>query len=155
VCRADFLDRADASKGRFRALLLAVTRHRMHARIRERSTAKRGGAAQTVPLDEEPASREERDDYDRLWAAHIMRSSLDRVRELNAGYAEAIELHYLKELPYADVAARLGRKEHDVKNFIFQGKKRLKECVEQFIREYCSSPEELREELDELSRFLP
>jgi RNA polymerase sigma-70 factor, ECF subfamily len=156
VCRAEFLERADSSKGRFRSLLLAVTRHVLHARRRTSGTLKRGGEVQTIALDQEPeAPPEERDDYDRLWAAHLMRASLERVGEMNAGYAEAIKLHYFEGLAYGDIAARLGRPEHDVKNFIFQGKKRLKECLEQHIREYCSSPQEYRDELDELSRYLP
>ena len=155
VCREDFLQKADASKGRFRSLLLAVTRHVMNARRRAASTLKRGGGARAVPLEQDPATPEERADYDKLWAAHIMRASLDRLRELNAQFAQAIELHYFQDVPYRDIAERLGRAEHDVKNFIFQGKKRLKECLQEYIREYCSSPEEYAEELDELSRYLP
>ena len=64
-------------------------------------------------------------------------------------------MYYFDELPYREIAGKLGRKEHDVKNFIFQGKKLLKEAIRQFIREYCSSPDEFREELEELGGYLP
>lgn len=156
ICRREFLERADATKGRFRGLLLTVTRHAIRARLRHLSTQRRGGGVQPIALEAEPAATpEEREDYDRLWAMHLLRSALARVRDLNAGYAEAIELHYFRDLPYRDIAAKLGKREHDVKNYIFQGKKRLKECLQQAIREYCSSAEEYRDELEDLSRYLP
>ncbi|MBI2933920.1 MAG: sigma-70 family RNA polymerase sigma factor [Planctomycetes bacterium] len=156
ICREDFLRKADASKGRFRSLLLAVTRHVLHMRLRQEGALKRGGEVHIGSLEQEPeATPEERADYNRLWAAHVMKVALERLRFGNPAYAEAIELHYFQDVAYKDIAARLGRQEYDVKNFIFQGKKRLRDHLEQVIREYSSSPEEVAEELDELSGFLP
>lgn len=156
VCREDFLSKADKSLGRFRSLLLATTRNIAANHVRDRKALKRGGGARRVPLTEGIEGPSDPDEeYNRAWAVQIARNALDRLRALNPAYAEAIELHFFRELPHREIAERLDRKEHDVKNFLFQGKRRLKEYIQECIREYCSSAEEYEEELEDLSRYLP
>jgi RNA polymerase sigma factor (sigma-70 family) len=65
------LERADRSRGRFRSLLLSVTKHVMHGELRRRRAKKRGGSAESVSIeqadsDDEPGGQETDPGFDRL-----------------------------------------------------------------------------------------
>ena len=155
ICREEFLRKADAEKGRFRSLLLAVIRNVVTKRLRDGAALKRGGGSQRVPLVEQIPAPVEEAAYNQAWASDLVRRALERLREANENHARAIELHFLKELPYVEIARALSRELHDVKNFIHQGKRRLREIVHELIRDYCSSAGEYRDELADLERYLP
>jgi RNA polymerase sigma-70 factor (ECF subfamily) len=163
VCRPEFLRRADRTRGRFRTLLLTVTRHALITHRRRDAAQKRGGGSAPVSLEQGgPEGRSLEDlledprtdaEFDRLWVAHVMRQALDRVRseERPDGppYGRALAL-FLEGQKYREIAAHLAASEQDVANWIHQARLRVKRFAREAIEEYVSSPGELREELHEL-----
>jgi RNA polymerase sigma-70 factor (ECF subfamily) len=147
------LDRADPSRGRFRSLLLAVTRHVIgHHRDKEHA-AKRGGGKTLALPDLQIAAADP--DFDREWISHLTRIGLARLARDHPVYHEALRRFVLEEHSYAQIGAALGCTETDVKNRVFRGKKKLADYIRDEIRDYSASPEEFQEELAHLSRFLP
>lgn len=170
----DYLRHVDRERGKFRTFLLtAFSHYAADERDRERA-AKRGGGANPLSLDfaradtefsREPASPELDPDrrYRRDWALQVMAKALGVLRDAFAEEGrreefEALRLHlsYGAETPpsYADVAARLGMSEGDVRNRVHRARGRYRESILQVIRDYTGSEAEAQEELrDLLSAF--
>lgn len=167
VCRDDFLERADRAKGRFRSLLLAVSQHVVDSWYRQRYAQKRTGGRVSLDALEDPGRLAELADraaplpdeaFDREWAKNVLAWSRARLEEessrLGAPYAVAVEEHYYRGKPLAEIARGLGRSEQDVKNFLHRGRARLRDFILEFVRGYCVSEEESAAELAELGRHL-
>jgi RNA polymerase sigma-70 factor (ECF subfamily) len=151
VCHETFLKRADQIRGKFRTVLLAVTKHVIGSWRRHEMAGKRDRRREvslegmTLP-DELPADPE----FDRLWVQNLMSQALDRLKQ-DVG-TEALRLQ-LQGLSYQEIAERLGKKTTDVTNFIHRAKERLKKEFERLIAEY-STREDVAEEIAALRRFL-
>lgn len=155
VCRDGFLASADRTKGRFRSLLLGVTRH-VVLQARERRNRRR-----TVPMpvpELHPAAPEEAEDFDRHWVRSLVEAALQRLMEESEPgaprYYEALVLTRLQGRSYADAARLLGANETDLANWVRRAKERLKRHLLDVVRPYCSSPGEVRDEIALLARFL-
>jgi len=168
VCRPEFLRRADRERGRFRSLLLAVTRNLLNSFRRRENTLKRGGSVTILSLEqggpdgqalEMPVESLSTPDaeFGRLWASHLMKRALERLAEEErpdgAPIARALALH-IEDVPYREIANRLGASEQDVANWIYQARRRMKRYARKAIEEYISSPEELQEEIRQLREYL-
>jgi RNA polymerase sigma-70 factor (ECF subfamily) len=157
ICRDDFLERADRSKGKFRTLLLAVANHVLDSDWRRAYALKRGGGLDALPLDKAILEIPERKsiptsaEFDRAWAENLMTEALSK---LGPPHREAVEQHYLSGRSYAQIASALRKREDDVKNLIFRGKARLRELVRGLIQEYACDDEHIEEELRDLRSFL-
>jgi RNA polymerase sigma-70 factor (ECF subfamily) len=167
VSQPGFLEKADASKGRFRALLLAVTRHVMSEEAKRRHARKRGGGAPIVNTRQlsvtdtsvfDNVAGEGDPEFDELWVGEIVENAL---RELDADskkrglpHAEAFRLKYLQGLTQEEVAKRLECTVFNAKNFIFYGKQKFKQLVLAAIHAYCSTAEEFEAEVKRLSPYL-
>jgi RNA polymerase sigma-70 factor (ECF subfamily) len=161
VGQTEFLRKADRERGRFRDLLLAVTRRTAVDQDRRRSAAKRGGGWKRVPLPgdgggedaKEPAAAgpDEEAEFSRLWAANLLQLALVRLRRecraRGTRHFEALRLTQYDGKSYREAAGLLGCKETDITNWVHAGKRRLKEMVGEFIREYAGSDDEWRAEL--------
>jgi RNA polymerase sigma-70 factor (ECF subfamily) len=151
VCQENFLKKADQIRGKFRTVLLAVTKHVIGSWRRHEMAGKRDRRREvslegmTLP-NELPADPE----FDRLWVQNLMTQALERLKQ-DAG-TEALKLQ-LQGLSYQEIAERLGRKTTDVTNFIHRAKERLKKEFERLIAEY-STREDVAEEIAALRRFL-
>jgi RNA polymerase sigma-70 factor, ECF subfamily len=151
VCHETFLKKADQIRGKFRTVLLAVTKHVIGSWRRHEMAGKRDRRREvslegmTLP-DDLPADPE----FDRLWVQNLMTQALDRLKP-DAG-TEALRLQ-LQGLSYQEIAEKLGRKTTDVTNFIHRAKERLKKEFERLIAEY-STREDVAEEIAQLRRFL-
>ncbi len=159
VCQAPFLDRVDRAKGKFRTLLLAVTRNLL-LKARERGARRKAlsidsggpeGASLEVPGQTEPDVR-----FDEIWVQNLVRLALQRLQEeASQGgppHYQAIVLNKLQGLPYSEVARKLHADEDDVTNWIHHGKKKMRRYLEELVRDYCSSEEEWKEELELFGR---
>lgn len=163
------LEKADRAKGRFRNLLIKVTRNIIR-RMRERAGAqKRGGGQPLISLDAARGdsdfdlgsaleSRENDRDFDRTWLKNLVELAMGRLKE---EYREEGKIHYdllaafaYGEKSYQEIAAEAGRSEKDVKNLLYLARKRLVEMVHEEIASYCSTSEEYEEEIAYLSQFL-
>ena len=151
VCHETFLRKADQIRGKFRTVLLAVTKHVIGSWRRHEMAGKRDRRREvslegmTLP-DELPADPE----FDKLWVQNLITQALQRLKQ-DAG-TEALKLQ-LEGLSYTEIAERLGKKTTDVTNFIHRAKERLKKEFERLIAEY-STREDVAEEIAQLRRFL-
>jgi len=151
VCQKEFLRKADQIRGKFRTVLLTVTK-RVIVSLRRHDTAGKRDRRRQIPIegmdlpDEIPADP----DFDRLWVKNLVTQALDRL-ELDPAI-EALRLH-LKGLTYQQISVKLGKKVSDVNNYIFRARERLRQEIEYLIGEY-SSREDIAEEIAALRRFL-
>jgi RNA polymerase sigma factor (sigma-70 family) len=151
ICEEKFLEKADRSKGKFRTLLLAVTKH-VIASHRRHERAGRRDRRREIPIDDfdvpdDPPSDAE---FDRLWVKNLM----DQAFESLAGEPtiRALRLQ-LDGKSYREIAADLGKRESDVVNYIHRAKPRLKREIERLIAEY-SAAGEVEQETRTLARYL-
>ncbi len=160
ILKPGFLEKANASQGRFRNLLLAVTVNVLTDWQRRKSAKRRGGGQQTSELDEEtlsldPSGQSSPDRlFDRLWADTLLQRAIERLCSEHPRYGRVIELVYLEGKTYEDTAAELGMDVDQVRNAAHRGKSRLREAMKRDVRAYCSSEAELRAELLELRNLL-
>lgn len=149
------LSKADPAHGRFRSLLLSVTRHVIGHHV-ERRLAQKRGAGQVQALDGvDPASPDSDESFDREWVGHLIEISLARLAREHPPYHEALRRFLLEGAPVAEVAKATGRTEQDVHNHLHRGKKKLADYLREQIRDYSASREDYDEELRYLSRFFP
>jgi RNA polymerase sigma-70 factor (ECF subfamily) len=159
VFREGFLEGADRARGRFRALLLAVTRHVIARAKRRAGAAKRGGGRDAEPLDPDLPGGDLRDEeFDRLWVQDLVRRALERIEreESRDGAigAKALKLVVFRGRSYEETAKALGVKLHDVKNAIHRSRARLRAAVKELVAEYAGSRGEYEDEVAYLGRFL-
>ncbi|HVE43126.1 MAG TPA: RNA polymerase sigma factor [Planctomycetota bacterium] len=161
IAREDFLRRADRSKGKFRSLVLAVTRHVI---LKERARQNRQKASplgrdelDDVPWDFPPEEPEDQR-FNTLWVQNLVRLALDRLlmerRPDGPRYYEALVLNQFQGLSYEDVARTLGARVSDIKNWIHYGKKKLKSHLIDHVKTYASGEAGLSEELEFVARFI-
>lgn len=164
IFKSDVLTRVDQTRGRFRDLLLAVTKNMIRKDLRRRATLKRGGQDLTVSIDADPetslenllGTRQHDEDFDRLWIFNIMQLAFNRLkhesRTRGVPYYDALKL-YLDDNDYKTIAGRLGKSEQDIKNYIHRARLKLAKYIREEIAAYSSSHEEYRDELRYIERF--
>lgn len=152
VARPEFLEKIDASKGRFRVLLQAVTRHVISEEVRRRKTARRAGEVSAE------AARKEDGVFDRMWIRQILEHALKGLyadsMTRKARHAEAFRLRFIEGKSQEEVAERLGCTLANAKNHIHYARMKYKQLVLQAIRATCSSAEDFEEEVQRLSPYL-
>ena len=149
------LAKADPSRGRFRSLLLAVTRH-VIGHHRERESAQKRGSGNVRSLDNVDVSSQEPDEhFDREWVGHLVEVALARLARAHPNYHDAIQRSVLDGASCADIAAPLGKTEGDIHNLIHRGKKKIADYLREQVQEYSLSREDYDEELKYLSKFFP
>lgn len=174
---ARFLEKADLgsldpARGRFRSFLLASILNWL-ADEHERATArKRGGGAAPISIDFEAADERYRVDpghdltperlFERQWAIALLDLALSRVEKEYAagGKAELFEAlkpalqGRSKDVPLAEIAARLGSTEGAVKVASHRLRQRFRDALRAEIAETVSTEEQIEEEIRDLFRAL-
>jgi len=161
ISREEFLKKADQAKGKFRSLVLAVTRHVIWKEKARRSRL-RASSVEQGDFDESSAGvfRDEGEDqrFNTLWVQNLVRLALDRLmmetRADGPRYYEALVLSQFQGLSYDEVARALGARVSDIKNWIHYGKKKLKGHLIDHVRSYACSEDGLSEELEFIGHFL-
>jgi RNA polymerase sigma-70 factor (ECF subfamily) len=150
ICADSFLQKVDPEKGKFRSLLLAVTR-RVIASHQRHELAEMRDRRRQVPLDdlELPADVPAEGEFDRLWVGNLMSQAMDRLKE--EPNLAALRLQ-VQGKSYREIALELGRSESDVTNRIHRAKQRLRHEIETVIREYSGS--DVQAEIAALLRYL-
>ncbi len=149
------LAKADPARGRFRSLLLAVTRHVVGHHL-EKEHARKRGAGQVRPLEGiDVASPEPDESFDREWVAHLVEVALARLARDHPNYHEALRRALLEGKPWGEIAAALGKSEGEVGNWIHRGRRKLVEYLQDEVRDYSLSRDDYAEELRHLGRFFP
>ncbi len=149
------LDKADPARGRFRSLLLAVTRHVVqHHREREGAQKRGAGRVQSLAAEDIVASRERDADFDREWVANLIQVAFDRLSRENPNYFNALKLALFERQSHREIAAAMRKTEDEVRNYVSRGRARLVEIIHAEIRAYSSSSEEYADEVRYLTQFL-
>lgn len=149
------LTRADPDQGRFRHLVLAVTRHAIGTHLTRARAQKRGGGKVQTLGDIEVAAPSNDDEFDAEWVRHLIDTAFARLRTEHANYHDALRLFLLEDQPYTRIAETIGKPESDVKNHIFRGKRKLIEYIQAQVRDYSASGRQYEEEIRALSKLLP
>jgi RNA polymerase sigma factor (sigma-70 family) len=167
VSRPGFMERAARFQGKFRTLLLTVTKRTRTDFERMRHAAKRGGGGTPVSLDalrdaseafEPPAPDEAADEtFDRLWVQNLVRQAVDVYRRQceergSRGYA-LFNDHVFGGMPQEQVAAKHKCTVQDVKNACFAARQKLRQIVEHLIRDTSMTGDDA-EERAHLERYL-
>jgi len=151
ICRDGFLERIDPNKGKFRTLVLAVTRHLISS-FHRRELAGVRDRRRSVALEEFDVAAEHPDDgdFDDLWVKNLVGLGIERLKD-DPGVA-ALKLQ-LEGKSYQEISAELKKSTTDVTNYIHRAKKKLRAEIESLIREYCGA-HEVEEEVAGLLRYL-
>lgn len=151
ICRDEFLKRADRAKGRFRSLLLAVTRH-VIASFRRRELAGVRDRRREVPLEDFDLTADPDPDaeFDRLWVRNLVAQALDRLKD--DATLPALRLQ-LGGKSYREIAEALGKPETAVTNHVHRAKQRLRAEITRLIEEY-STRQEAPGEIEALLKLI-
>jgi RNA polymerase sigma-70 factor (ECF subfamily) len=160
--------RADPARGRFRSFLLGSLKHFLAHEWEKARAQKRGGGAQLIPLDfdtaesrwVQPVAPGDTPDraFDRQWALALLDVVLGRVRkeytdsgrdELFVGLKDTLT-GGRSEIPYSELAARLGLSEGAVKVAAHRLRQRYRDLLRVEIASTVAGPEEVEEELKHL-----
>jgi RNA polymerase sigma factor (sigma-70 family) len=169
VCSEPFLAKVDASKGRFRSLILAVTKNMVLLEKRRRSTLKRGAGKSVVSVDEardrgiefdipDTQSRDLRDEkFDTYWVQSLVTQAMKLLKEecdqKQSRFYDALE-GFVAGRSYEEVGRSMGLSEDQIRSFIHQARRKLKRIVERLVMEYAVSSDEYQKELDYLWKLL-
>ena len=139
VCSEEFLRRVDPRKGRFRALLLTVSRHVLASFRRKELSAGRDRRREVALEDFDfPTEVEPDAEFDRLWARHLVSQALERFKGEPAAAALVLQM---QGQSYQEIARSLSKTSTEVTNYIHRGKKRLRQEIERLIGEYANREE--------------
>lgn len=161
----NYLNRADASKGRFRSFLLGAFKHKLRDAHDRRTAQKRGGSFEFVSLDKVPeflpcadSGRSPDEHYDRQWALTVLAEAARRLRELmqRDGHARRLEVlepflsGRAEALTYAEAGARLAADPERVRSWIHRLRQRKGRIIREIVAETVADPADVDNELRHL-----
>lgn len=165
VVNQDLLARADSQRGSFRSYLLGVFRNFLKKDYRKSQTQKRGGSFRISSLEELTEERFEAQpqtdlspdiEFDRMWAAAILRHSVTRLRE-EYNLADRSELFtFLEPLltgsaadqhSNIEIAERLGMSVSGVGVSIYRMRRRFREILRDEVSDTVGDEDELEVEM--------
>lgn len=154
-----FLDRADPTRGRFRAFLKTALANFAIARFRHQQADKRGGAVQHHPLTAaehhaDPGAPTPDEALDRAWRRELLERARDALQQELEGSGRAVHFDLFRDWFLLDertdhktLAARYGISTTDVSNWLDHGKRRYRAILRQLVRDTVDDEEALAEEL--------
>ena len=159
---------ADPARGRFRAFLLTALKRFLIDANNEAHAIKRGGNVQFRSLEQSTTDGNTLDNladtetperaFERSWAAALLESALNRLREeaVHAGKQALFEQlsEFLTERPdeadYARVAAALNLRRNTLAVAVHRMRHRLRELIREELAQTTSTHAELESELSEM-----
>ncbi len=164
------LKTADREKGRFRTFLLTTFKHFLANEWDRQHAQRRGGFAEIVPLEQEPAEARLAGEnpgalppdvlYDRHWAMALLERTMALLHEEYVATGRASLFEYLRPclakeesaLPYAEIARQLKLTEAAVKMAVLRLRARYREILRSEIAQTLYSQEDVEEEIRHLFR---
>jgi len=169
IVEPNWLEHADANRGRFRTLLLTSLQHFLVNAAERRHTRKRGGGVEFISwddwmagapsqlaisaqaLDSLPAERL----FDLRWATTVVEQALRRLREECEGKGRlrlfyALSRHLTEErdeVSYAKLSAALGVTESAVKNLMHAMRQRYRCLLRDEVAHTVESPADVQDEI--------
>lgn len=157
ILRGKVLAKVDPKKGKFRNLILAVTRNVILNEQRRRNAVKRGRGHTTISLDQAELSVSGPDvedkTFDEMWARQLVALALKELSVANPHYYRALRL-MLNGESYKEIARAMSKSATEVNNYIHRAKAWVARTVRRLIAEYCANDSDYRDELQHLSRYL-
>ena len=172
LLRLDSLAQVRRERGRFRSFLLAGLQNYL-ADERDRAQAAKRGAGLVVSINAAEAEsgyqRELADGaaspdaaFDRAWALTLLQTVATRLREDYAAAGQGELFGALSfcltggrsDLPYAELAARLGQTEPAVRVAVHRLRKRYRQFLREEIAQTVARPEDVDDELRQLRQAL-
>ncbi|MGD8328088.1 MAG: sigma-70 family RNA polymerase sigma factor [Acidobacteriota bacterium] len=164
----NYIKAADKERGRFRSFLLASLKNYAANEWDRRTAVKRGGTTATLSLDFEDAEgryviepadeRTPEQEFDRGWAMAQLHRVLERMRS-EAGPGEATERFELlqgfltgegEDMPYKEVAERLGMSEGAVKVAVHRLRQRFGAVLRDEVARTLADPDDVDDEIRHL-----
>lgn len=158
---------ADPRKGQLRSYLYAAARRLAIEHWRKENSARRGGGAARVPLDENlcsarAASLCPAESFDRLWAWAVLGETLTRLRRHYESHHQTSLLGALEPYiagnaglpPYTEVATKLGTTESAVKAAVSRMRKRFKVYLRQEVADTIPAGADVTSEIEALKAAL-
>lgn len=159
----EILGRADRARGRFRTLLICVTKQVLVDTLRRDSALKRGGGTTSLRLDgaEEPfeivAARHEEDEkFDAHWVYGLTSNALEELRlecERTGRPYHAVLQMFAGGMAYEQIAEKLSTNLNNVRSWVHRARERLRDLVKAQIRAYSSSSNEYEDEIRHLLKL--
>jgi RNA polymerase sigma-70 factor (ECF subfamily) len=166
----DALERVDPGRGHFRPYLKTLLRNFERDRHDAVMALKRGGDRKVISIDggerakledclPDPRAQDPDRLFDLAWKQQVLERAVERARraftspgrEAKMQIFEAHDLQAEGEPPsYAELAARFGVKESDVRNALFEVREQVREEALAELRETVSDPEQAEAEYREL-----
>lgn len=166
------IDRADRSKGRFRAFLIQDFKFFLANQVSKGNTQKRGGGVSVISMDTawaeerlgliEAADADAEAYFDRQWALETIRQAREQVAQDYArqnkqalfAVLQAGLLHPPNAAKYEQWQQELGMSVGALKVALSRLRERFRKTLETQIRETVTTPEELKEEMRHLRQVL-
>jgi RNA polymerase sigma-70 factor (ECF subfamily) len=138
------LEKLAPERGSFRGFLKTALRNFVT------SAARAASLRATVPLPEEADLRSPEQAFDREWARGILADAVARLRKESAPATFEIFREYCLEesgASYADLARRHKVREDDVRNRLRESRQRMRDILEDLLRDYLLPGQDLSAEL--------
>ncbi len=138
------LEKLSPERGSFRGFLKTALRHFVT------SAGRAASLRATVPLKEEADFRSPEQAFDREWARGVLAEAVARLRKESAPAAFEIFREYCLEesgASYADLAKRHQVREDDVRNRLRESRIRVREILEDLLRDYLLPGQDVDAEL--------
>jgi len=163
----DFLAAVDRSKGRFRSFLLGALEHFLANEWRNAHTQKRGGQFEFVSTDYEPEQQYLQLSDSKLspiqllnqqWAMTLLTQTVQKLKEEFVADGKETQFEQIKvylpseaqNVPYAELALKLGTTEAALKMAVSRMRHRYGELILEGIARTVNDPEEIDDELHAL-----
>lgn len=153
ITKPEFLEKADEKVGKFRTLVLTVTRNVIIDFVRK----KKAGRHKTIHIEsirrgttsvfEVEAPAEDLEEFRQMWVSNLIAMGMKELARRDKKKHDALEMAVFRRMKYSEISAALSGTETDVTNWIHHAKRQLKEIVRECIRAYCSSEDELASEI--------
>lgn len=163
ILESGLFEKADRSRGCFRALLKTALRNFATSHFRKEGSAKRGGGVTQLHVDfSEPQSwvppagdLAPEQILDREWAESLMNRAVGILRtaykeEGNEIPSKALDEFYFDHRSYEEIARDLKISPKAVEHDLAAARKRLGEIVADLVAQTVTSPEDLQRELEAL-----
>jgi RNA polymerase sigma factor (sigma-70 family) len=164
VARHGVLKKVLQTGGKFRSLLIGVTKNVLHENRRRVAAKKRGGDVETKPLPTDSqigaSEPQEADDetFDQFWMLHLVNRAFENLQKecviKKTQYFDATKLFIVEGLDYAAISAQIDVPLTNLKNLIRRGKQKLLDYIRQEIADYSQPGSQYEQEVKYLMRYL-
>lgn len=164
ISRQGILQRVFQSGGKFRSLLIGVTKNVMNETRRRAGAKKRGGDVKIRRLSSESQIEVQESDggddaaFDQFWMLHLVNLAFERLQKecqlKRTMYYQAVRLFTVGRLDYGTISKRLGVPLTNLKNLIRRGRLKLLGYVRQEIADYSQPGSLYEQEVRYLMKYL-